>query len=156
MDGPLDFDVRISKDQVTVLELSPRLGGNGIPMIIERATRVDLFSAAIKLSLGYKVKLPEKAEITRSCGALIFGSNTEGVFKHLATDQEILDAVPEIFEYHLSFKIGDEVPIFTHGGNSLGYALFDCPPQETYTSIIARIKNALQTRVSNKSSNYNQ
>jgi carbamoylphosphate synthase large subunit len=156
MDGPLDFDVRISKDQVTVLELSPRLGGNGIPMIIERATGVDLFSAAIQLSLGYKVSLPEKVEINRSCGAIIFGSDTDGILKHIAADQEILDAVPEIFGYHLSFKIGDEVPIFTHGGNSLGYALFDCPPQETYTSIIARIKNALQIRVSNKSSNYNQ
>jgi formate-dependent phosphoribosylglycinamide formyltransferase (GAR transformylase) len=156
MDGPLDFDVRISKDQVTVLELSPRLGGNGIPMIVERGTGVDLFSAAIQLSLGYKIKLPEKAEISRSCGAIIFGSDTEGILKHLAADQEIMDAVPEIFEYHLSFKIGDQVPIFTHGGNSLGYAIFDCPPQLTYSSIVARIKNTLQIGVSKKSSNHNQ
>lgn len=156
MGGPLDFDVRISNDHVIVLELSPRLGGNGIPMIIERGTGVDLFSAAIQLSLRYQVKLPEKAEISRSCGALIFGSITEGTLKHLASDQEIMDAVPEIFEYYLSFKIGDEVPIFTHGGNSLGYVLFDCPPQSTYSSIVARIKNTLHIGVSMKSSNHNQ
>ncbi len=155
-DGPLDFDVRVANDDVTVLELSPRLGGNGIPMIVERGTGVDLFSAAIQLSLGYKVKLPEKAEINRSCGTIIFGSDIEGILKHLAADQEIMDAVPEIFKYHLSFKIGEKVPRFTHGGNSLGYALFDCPPQLTYSSIVARIKNTLQIGVSKKSSNHNQ
>jgi biotin carboxylase len=156
MNGPLDFDVRISSDHLTVLELSPRLGGNGIPMLIERGTGVDLFMAAIQLSLGYKVKLPKKAEISRSCGIIIFGSDTEGMLKHLASDQEIMDAVPEIFEYHISFKIGDQVPRFTHGGNSLGYALFDCPPQLTYSSIVARIKNTLLIGVSKKSSNHNQ
>lgn len=148
--------MRVANDQVTVLELSPRLGGNGIPMIIERGTGVDLFSVAIQLSLGYQVKLPEKAEINRSCGAIIFGSDIEGILKHLAADQEIMDAVPEIFEYHLSFKIGDQVSRFTHGGNSLGYALFDCPPQLTYSSIVARIKNTLQIGITKKSSNHNQ
>jgi hypothetical protein len=133
--------------------MSPRLGGNGIPMIIERGTGIDLFSAAIQLSLGHKVSLPEKVEINRSCGAIIFGSDTGGILKHIAADQEIMDAVPEIYEYHLSFKIGDDVPKFIHGGRSLGYALFDCPPQLTYTSIVARIINALKIRVSNKSSN---
>ena len=151
MNGPLDFDVRICNNRVTVLEMSPRLGGNGIPMIIERGTGVDMFSAAIQLSLGCKVKLPEKGEINRSCGALILGSDTEGILELITADQEIMDAVPEIFEYHLSFKIGDEVTRFSHGGNSLGYVLFDCPPQLTYSSIIARIKNMLQIRVSNKS-----
>jgi len=156
MDGPLDFDVRISNDHATVLELSPRLGGNGIPMIIERGTGVDLFSAAIRLSLGYKVKLPEKHEIGRSCGTIIFGSDTAGILEHLASDQEIMEAAPEIFEYHLSFKIGDEVPLFTHGGNSLGYALFDCPPQLTYSSIADRVESALHIRVRAKSSHNNQ
>jgi len=150
-DGPLDFDVRISNDLVTVLELSPRLGGNGIPVIIERGTGVDLFSAAIQLSLGYTVKLPEKAEISRSCGTIVFGSDTEGILEHLATAQEIMDAVPEIFEYHLSFKIGDEVPTFTHGGNSLGYAIFDCPPQLTYSLIADRFESALHIKVRAKS-----
>ena len=149
-EGPLDFDVRISDNRVTVIEMSPRLGGNGIPMIIERGTGVDLFSAAIQLSLGYRVSLPEKVEISRSCGAIIFGSDAEGVLQHIATDQEILAAVPEIYEYDLSYKIGDDVPEFIHGGSSLGYALFDCPPPLTYRSIIARFKTALQIRVSKK------
>jgi biotin carboxylase len=156
VEGPLDFDVRISNNRVTVIEMSPRLGGNGIPMIIERGTGVDLFSAAIQLSLGYKVSLPEKIEINRSCGAIIFGSDTDGILKHIATDQEIRGAVPEIYEYNLSFKIGDDVLKFIHSGRSLGYALFDCPPQMTYTAIVARIKNALQIRVSKKSSNCSQ
>jgi hypothetical protein len=148
VEGPLDFDVRISNNRVTVIEMSPRLGGNGIPMIIERGTGVDLFSAAIQLSLGYKVSLPETAEINRSCGAVIFGSDSDGVLEHIAADQEMMDAVPEIYEYNLSFNIGDDVPKFIHGGSSLGYALFDCPPPLTYTSIITRIKDALQLRVS--------
>jgi biotin carboxylase len=156
MNGPLDFDVRIDNDHVTVLEMSPRLGGNGIPIIIERGTGVDLFSAAIQQSLGLNVKLSEKVNINRSCGALILGSNTEGILKHVAADREMMDAVPEIFEYHLSYKVGDEVPIFSHGGNSLGYACFDCPPQLNYSLIVDRFINTLQLIVSKESSNHNQ
>ena len=147
MNGPLDFDVRIADDHVTVIELSPRVGGNGIPLLIERGTGVDLFSATIQQSLRYDIKLPAKADINRSCGAIIFGSDTEGILGYLSADREIRDAVPEIFEYHLSFKIGDEVPRFTHGGNSLGYAFFDCPPQSTYSSIADRFAKALQLKV---------
>ena len=152
MNGPLDFDVRVYRNHVTVLELSPRLGGNGIPMLIKRGTGVDLFKATILQSLKYKVKLPEKTIINRSCGSIIFGSDAEGILKHLASDQEIRGAVPEIFEYHLSFKIGDEVPRFTHGGNSLGYVLFDCPSPLTYSSIAERFERALQLDVSSNSS----
>ena len=148
MDGPLDFDARISNGQVTVLEMSPRLGGNGIPILIERGTGVDLFSAAILQSLGLEVKLSEEADVNRSCGAIIFGSNTEGILEYLAADRELMGAVPEIFDYHLNFKIGDEVPTFSHGGNSLGYACFDCPPQLPYNSIVSRIMNSLQIKVS--------
>ena len=155
LNGPLDFDARITNDRVTILEMSPRLGGNGIPLIIERGTGVDLFSTVIQHSLGYKIRLPEKADINHSCGAIIYGSHTEGILEHCAADREIMDAVPEIFEYHRNFKRGDEVPIFTHGGNSLGSAFFDCPPQMTYSSVVARIINALQIIVSEDSANHN-
>lgn len=146
-DGPLDFDVRIADDHVTVLEMSPRLGGNGIPMLIAHGTGFDLFTAAIQFSLGLRIQLPGKAKVKKSCGSLIFGTDSKGILNNIATGPEIMAIVPEIFEYQLNLNIGDRVCSFTHGGNSLGYALFDCPPQLTYSSIVAKIKNSLQIRV---------
>lgn len=88
-DGPLDFDARISKDRVTILELSPRLGGNGIPMIIERGTGVDLFTAVIRASLGLNVRFSNKNEIHRNCGSLIFGSDIDGILMHMVIDLKL-------------------------------------------------------------------
>ena len=150
--GPLDFDVRISRDSVTIVELSPRLGGNGIPMIIEHGTGVDVFSAAIRLSLGYELKLPGKAEISRNCGSLIFGSDIGGILEFISTDQELRDAVPEIFDCYINFAIGDEVSRFTHGGNSLGFVLFDCPEYSSYSSVVEKIKEHLRIEVRGTSS----
>jgi formate-dependent phosphoribosylglycinamide formyltransferase (GAR transformylase) len=149
-EGPLDFDARITNDDVTILELSPRLGGNGIPMIIERAMGVDLISSAIQLCIGDGLKLPQKSKIKRSCGSLIFGSDIAGIIEHMATDQEVKDAVPEVFECLLNFKIGNGVSAFTHGGNSIGYILFDCPDRSRYSPIVKRIKGLLRIEIRSK------
>ncbi len=51
-DGPVDFDVNISAERVVVIEMSPRLGGNGIPELIRRSTDVDLMDLTIRYALG--------------------------------------------------------------------------------------------------------
>jgi biotin carboxylase len=146
-DGPLDFDVRVSPERVTVLEMSPRLGGNGIPMIIARATGVDLIAATLRFALGENVAFPSKCEIFRNCGSWIFGSNHAGRLKAIASAEELRAAVPEVFEYFVNYRVGDEVPQFVHSGNSLGYVLFDCPAHSTYQELINRLKIGLRLEV---------
>jgi biotin carboxylase len=146
-DGPLDFDVRASPERVTVLEMSPRLGGNGIPAIIERGTGVDLIAATVRFALGEEVAFPKNPEIVRSCGSWVFGSDHAGLLAGVATQEELQASVPEVFEYFSDYRVGDTVPEFVHSANRLGYALFDCLPGSSYGEIVDRIQSALQLTV---------
>lgn len=145
--GALNFDVMVSPEKITVLEMSPRLGGNGIPLIIERSTGVDLITANIHFALGENVDLPERPTMTKSCGSRVFGSDYTGILKNIATEEELKAAVPQVFEYVLYYHIGDKVTEFVHSANSLGYALFDCPSSSNYDEIVDRLQSALRLKV---------
>lgn len=147
-EGPLNFDVIVSPERSVILEMSPRLGGNGIPMIIKQATGIDLIAATIYHALGLGVEPPSKYERLMPCGSWIFGSNHAGMLEGIATKEEIQTAITEVFDYVVNYHIGDEVPGFIHNGNSLGYVLFDCRAATNYAEMVDRIQGKLQLKVS--------
>lgn len=142
-EGPLNFDVVVSADAVTVLEMSPRLGGNGIPEIIARGTAVDLIAAILWFSLGEEFELPPCAPILRPCGSWVFGSEHAGRLVRIASEPEMMASLPQVFKHVTQYDIGDEVPAFDHNGNSLGYTLFDCPPSSSYRDMVGQVQNTL-------------
>lgn len=148
-DGPLDFDVRVSSERTVILEMSPRLGGNGIPMLITRATDVDLIGATLFFALGHSVALPPEPEFVRSCASWVFGSNHTGRLEAIASEADLRATVPEVFEYVVHYKTGEEIPQFVHSGNSLGYVLFDFPLGSSYQAMVDRIWSALRFNVPN-------
>ena len=146
--GPLNFDVMISSQGVFILEMSSRLGGNGIPLLVYRGTGADFISTCINFSIGEELNLPEKIEVSKSCGSWVFGSEKEGRITNMTSKEEIKEKVPEIFDCIINYKIGYEVSEFVHSGNQIGYFLFDCPRDTNYEDITSRIERALALEVS--------
>jgi biotin carboxylase len=142
-DGPIDFDVRVAADQVTVVELSARLGGNGIPALVERTKGIDLVALNVAHALGDEVRLEGARGTSASAGSFIFGSRYQGRLCSVAAEAEIRTAVPEVFEYRLHRQVGESVVPFEHSGNSIGHVLFDLDTPAAYESTVARITRAL-------------
>ena len=147
-DGPIDFDVKISNKRVVVIEMSPRLGGNGIPELIKQSAGVDLVEMTLDYALGNQYSFPETT-LSKGCASWIFGSEIAGEIEYIASTNEIKNKVKELFECRLNYKIGGVIPAFEHSGNSMGYALFDCPSENDYNSIIMRLQSALELRLVN-------
>lgn len=145
--GPVDFDVKVSPERVVVIEMSPRLGGNGIPKLIRRATGVDLVQETIQFALGEPNALSGQLGVVQRCGSWVFGSRQAGRLLHVAAPDVIRRLVPEVFDYEFSYQIGEELPIFEHSGNSLGYALFDCPANSSYCDVVERLRSAMQIKI---------
>lgn len=141
-DGPVDFDARIDGADVVVLEMSPRLGGNGIPMLIGFSTGCDLIQALVRFALGEAPGVPAELACVRGCGSWVFGYDGAGVFLGGSGAEAVRDAVPEVFEYVLTASAGDRVDRFEHSGRSLGYALFACASDEEYERTVRRIAAA--------------
>ncbi len=147
MNGVINFDVMVSQEGATVLEMSPRLGGNGIPVIIERGAGLDFISATIDLALGEPVTLPQNGRIDNPCGSWVIGSEKEGTLAGMASKEEIMELVPEVFDFTMNYGIGDKVPGFVHSGCQLGIALFDCPQGQNYNEVIRKIQHALRLKI---------
>jgi len=146
-DGPLDFDARVAPDRVTILEMSPRLGGNCIPQLVEHATGCDVVGATV----DHALRVPRPAlvveRVARPCAITIFGSERAGRLVAAATAAAVRTTVPEAFEVAYRFAVGSDVPAFTHSGQSVGWVLFDCPDGGDYDGLVARIHRAVGLRV---------
>lgn len=147
LNGPVDFDVKISATQVVIIEISPRLGGNGIPELIRRSTGVDLIDLTVRYALGKLETIPASMTVKQPCGSWVFGTDVAGCMTHIATEAHLKANMPELFEYVINYQIGDYVPHFEHSGNCLGYALFDCSRDIPYPQAIKCLQAAMQLQV---------
>lgn len=140
--GPLNFDVMIGRDRTTVIELSPRCGGNGLPALVHRATGADLERATLDLALGKEYRFPAVAPAVRGCGSLVIASARAGVIRGMAAPVELHQAVPEVFAVVFAKKTGDRVARFEHGGDIVGCGVFDCDSAQAYERICGKIQRA--------------
>ncbi|MDJ0753644.1 MAG: ATP-grasp domain-containing protein [Ardenticatenaceae bacterium] len=151
LNGPLDFDVRLSAEQVTVIEMSPRLGGNGIPMLIEYATGVDVLTTSIQYALGQEITIPASFEVDQRCSSWIFGSNTRGTLINIAPAEDMKRLIPQIFAYLVNTENGGIVSPFVNSGDSLGYVLFSHADDTPYQTMIDQIEKKMNLTINPRS-----
>lgn len=149
--GPLNFDVIVSTENITILEMSARNGGNGIPCVVRRATNVDLEAMTILAALKEPLYVPPDVTINRGFGSLIFGSPSTGFLRELPEPAFLMRKIPELFEITYTKRVGDYVEKFVHNGNLIGYALFDCPSAASYDRIAAQLLNVLRPVIAHQS-----
>ena len=149
-EGPLNFDAMVTPERVTVIEMSPRTGGNGIPALIERATSFDLITTTLRFALGEPIERPINVSSVRPCGSLVFGATRAGRLQSIATAEQVFADVPEIFDYYCNYQAGERVPKFVHGGAAIGYCLFEISLGSTYQDMIRRINHTLAIRLQDR------
>jgi biotin carboxylase len=145
-DGPIDCDVRVAGDKVTIIEVNPRLGGNGIPQLVERFNGSDLIEMAIRFALGQPVQVSPSGALRR-CASMVFGSPQRGTIESLTPLDQLIAAVPEVFDVSLCRVPSQRVPAFSSSPDMIGYVLFDVPAGRSYEAMTGQIRGALQINV---------
>ncbi len=145
--GPVNFDVVVGDSHATIIEVSGRTGGNGIPAVILRAAGVDVEEATLKAAMGEKVALNNRGKISRGCGSIVFGSAEAGVLDRIGTLETLRRRVPEVLELDLALRGGQAVEAFDHSGCMIGYAVFDCADDGEYAMLSRRILETLNISV---------
>jgi biotin carboxylase len=141
-DGPFDADVRWNEAGPVVLEMAPRLGGNGVPLIASRYLGCDLVQATLDLALGQPPRL-DPAPPAIGCGSLLLTQPRSGVVASVASEHDVRRVVPAVSSIECVATPGDRVEAFEHGGNILGLALFDCDTEDQYLDTTRAVDDAL-------------
>ncbi len=145
--GPINFDVLLTFGEPVVIEMSPRLGGNGIPALIEHNIGIDLTTMSLKFAMGDLSSIPTCNVLEKSCGSLIFGSNHQGVIKNISSSEKVCETIPEIFKCIIKYQPGDKIEKFIHGGNSIVHVLFDCSTPAHYSEVVNRFFETINLKV---------
>lgn len=145
LNGPVNFDVMLSENKATILEMGLRNGGNGIIDLIYHSCGIDLTKWLLAYALGEPV-LEEKMSETKEKSSYVFGSEHTGILENVSSLKELTSYVPQVFDMVLAKHPGDHVDAFIHNANLIGYLLLNCGAAD-YNTVVSRIREVLQVKV---------
>jgi len=117
--GASNFDVRIDdNNNVFLMEVGPRNGGNLIPQVIHYATGVDLVEYTIKAAMGISCSDLKMKETVGFWAYHVVYSKRTGVLKGIHFDERFRKN--NLVEFEPYCRTGDRVEVFTGSNKTLG------------------------------------
>lgn len=114
-----NFDARIDENEnVYLMEIGPRNGGNLISQVIQYATGVNLVEYTIKAAMGEDCSDLEMVEPVGYWSNYMIHSQEEGILKDIWIDEEFKNK--NIVEFDMLVNIGDRIEAFTGSNGTLG------------------------------------
>lgn len=114
-----NIEVRIdADDNVYLMEVAPRNGGNGIPEVTKYATGVDMIEYTIKAALGMDCSDMQQKEVNGFWSTYMVHSNKAGRFVRIDVDEEYLKN--NYVEFETGFRPGDEIIAFSGSNGAMG------------------------------------
>jgi biotin carboxylase len=141
--GVINFDVMVDGEQATVIEMSPRTGGNGIPALLATVTGVDTIQAAIAFALGEPPRAARSDGRFPTAGSVVLGVRASGPVARPRSEEQVRAALPELVEYVCEVPPSGQASAWEHGGASLGYCVFGCAPGTSYEDMATRARMAI-------------
>lgn len=117
-----NLEARIdSHDNVYLMEVAPRNGGNGMPEVTKYATGVDLIEYTIKAALGMDCSDLHQVEVSGFWSTYMVHSNRAGKFVRFDIDESYQKN--NLVEFESIFKPNDIVSVFSGSNGALGTML---------------------------------
>lgn len=121
--GAFNIEVMIDKeDNIFIMEIGPRNGGNLIPEVIKYAADFDMIGSTIDIAMGNEIDSYEGKEFNKYMSSYIIHSQKDGKFKELKTSEFIRN---NIVSKNLLFDEGDEINQFNGSNDTVGTAILE-------------------------------
>ena len=141
LSGPVNLDFILADDgRIHFVEMGARLGGNGMPLLVEQALGVNTVQAAINLAVGKPMAM-ERHEEQQFVMLRILAADQDGSLNGVYGADEVAE-LPGVIDVRLFKKTGDSVRRYTQAAHKLGYLLVSAPSRE---ELLARVDGAVQT-----------
>lgn len=124
-----NFDARIDADEnVYLMEIGPRNGGNLIPQVTQYATSVNMVDYTIKAAMGEDCSGLKMVEPEGFWSNYMVHSSTGGRLVEVKIDKELREK--NIVEFEMLYKPGDIVEAFTGTNGTLGTMILTFSSQD--------------------------
>ena len=146
LSGPLNIEARVTDSgKVYIIEVSPRNGGNYVPIIQEHLTGFDFVSKIIYSSLGMDVKV-DNDHCEKKVGAYyILHSEKDGLLNGVS----ICDEINSHIFFHKVFKNeGDDVKEYVGSNTTIGVFLLEFNSINERDYLMSYIQKFIQVVVS--------
>lgn len=142
LSGPVNIEARITDSgEIYIIEVSPRNGGNYVPIIQERLTGFDFVSKIIHSSLGMNVEV-DISLFEKKVGAhYILHSEKDGVFKGVGISDKIMG---HIFFHKIFKNEGDAVNEYVGSNTSIGVILLEFDDIDQRNYLMSEISKEIQ------------
>lgn len=118
--GGLNIEVRLTEnDDIYIIEIGPRTGGNYMPQLAELATGVCEMDIVLNLAMGQECCI-RYSGIMQYCFQYIVGSKKRGYFKEIYIDEYIRK---KVVKKYIHKKRGDVVDEYENSSGVVGVIL---------------------------------
>jgi len=116
--GPLTVDAILHRDgSVRLIEMSARMGGNGVAELIESSCGVDLMGASIRIAVGERCTV--QPNVPSPTLVHMLTSDRAGHVVAIEGVEEVL-AIPEVVDLRLFAEVGSAVWPYEQAGYKVG------------------------------------
>ncbi|MDZ7755177.1 ATP-grasp domain-containing protein [Rhodohalobacter sp.] len=141
--GAINIEVRVTnEDEIFIMEIGPRSGGNFTPQVIEYATGFNMVEAALRAAIGEKIEIGKLFRKFSSYYVLHSGKN--GTLKKIAIDPKIYSYIKEKHQYT---EVGEEVTSFQGANAAIGILLMVFPTKEEMEDVMCDIEQHIKIEV---------
>jgi len=135
--GGLNIEYLTDKDDnIYILEIGPRSGGNLIPEVIKYSTGVDLIAYSIEGAMGKDCSELKMRETSGFYSSYILHAKRDGIVKNIFIDPEMES---RIVQQNILVKEGDPVKKFDGSNNTLGTFILKFENQKEMISYLDRM-----------------
>ena len=137
--GGLNIEYLTDKDDnIYILEIGPRSGGNLIPEVIKYVTGVDLIAYSIDGAMGKDCSDLQMVEPSGFYSSYILHAPTDGIVKDLYIVPSMKD---KIIQQNILIKKGDYVKKFDGSNNTLGTFILKFDNRDEMLSMLDEMHN---------------
>lgn len=144
-DGPFDCDAVIDDQQVFILEMTPRVGGNSISRLLKTAVGFDIVNYAVRHAVGESVTFSGEGNI-RPAGVCILGVSQPGILSFREAEAARLLEASWVDYLKIDKSPGERVEPFINGRHRIGEAIVLGRDRDDVDNRIQELRNRLNLR----------
>ncbi len=135
--GAINVEIRIGDgNEIYIIEIGPRSGGNYVPELMEESTGFDEVTACIAGCMGDDSLIHCPQLENKMVFQYIIGAPKAGIYQGLWFHEEIQGKILRLYEHK---HVGDIIQNYKNSSGVIGVALIGCTTEEDLKRVVAHI-----------------